>query len=455
VEDAMYVAINLDIPFLWVDRYCIDRANSEEKHDLIRNMDRIYEGAEITIIAATGDDPHHSLQGVRGTPRTPQPTLRVCGKAFVAAQEIAGQIQESTWSERGWTYQEMLLSRRRLVFTNSQMYFQYTMMHSIGSLTLGVTETSGSFGALYRVFPHRGIGHRSQDLIFRLIEYYKRKLLFKTDILHAFSGILNAFNNSEYFHNKVTHFCGIPIIHNDEQLDSATISFTRNLMWEIKDWDAEDSNDDVLSWNRRDIFSSWSWASAKARQGDNTSGHLTHDFRRHTDDLPWLETDLHVHVRHVGQGDMDLSAFVVHNDGYEHFLPHIDLTSWVLEFNIPPNATTVNIMNWSVPLTYRYRGSKICVIYIGLYRTSGLTLRGTWRKDYYAKGIIVREIEPGVYCRVKLWSEGMSDSIRTTRASVEQMLAYVLRREKERHYHDGMPSSIFIGQWRRWRLRIV
>jgi hypothetical protein len=73
----MYVAINLDIPFLWVDRYCIDQANSEEKHDLIRNMDRIYEGAEITIIAATGDDPHHGLPGVRGTPRTPQPTLRV------------------------------------------------------------------------------------------------------------------------------------------------------------------------------------------------------------------------------------------------------------------------------------------------------------------------------------------------------------------------------------------
>jgi hypothetical protein len=104
VQDAMFVAINLDIPFLWVDRYCIDQANPKEKHNVIRNMDRIYQRAEITIIAATGEDRHYGLPGVRGTPRKPQPTLRVCGKVFVAAQEVAGQILESKWSTRGWTY---------------------------------------------------------------------------------------------------------------------------------------------------------------------------------------------------------------------------------------------------------------------------------------------------------------------------------------------------------------
>jgi hypothetical protein len=90
VEDAMFVTINLEIPSLWVDRYCIDQSNPEEKHDIIRNMNRIYEGADITIIAATGDDSQYGLPGVRGTPWKPQPSLRVCGKLFVAAPEVAG-----------------------------------------------------------------------------------------------------------------------------------------------------------------------------------------------------------------------------------------------------------------------------------------------------------------------------------------------------------------------------
>ncbi|EMD58309.1 hypothetical protein COCSADRAFT_31620 [Bipolaris sorokiniana ND90Pr] len=64
VEDAMAIAINLGIPYLWVDRYCIDQGNPQEKHRLVKNMNRIYEQAEVTIIAAIGDDPHHGLAGV-------------------------------------------------------------------------------------------------------------------------------------------------------------------------------------------------------------------------------------------------------------------------------------------------------------------------------------------------------------------------------------------------------
>lgn len=33
-------------------------------------------------------------------------------------------IKNSTWNERGWTYQESILSRRMIVYTNSQMHFK-------------------------------------------------------------------------------------------------------------------------------------------------------------------------------------------------------------------------------------------------------------------------------------------------------------------------------------------
>jgi hypothetical protein len=119
----------------------------------------------------------------------------------------------------------MLLSRRQLVFTDSQMYFQCTLGHGVESLNASLTTSSGPFAALYRVFPRRGIDHSRLDLTLPLVEYYTRNVSFKADIIHAFAGIINAFDDSEFFHNKVTHFHGISIVYNDENLNMATDSF--------------------------------------------------------------------------------------------------------------------------------------------------------------------------------------------------------------------------------------
>ncbi|KAF2828758.1 HET-domain-containing protein [Ophiobolus disseminans] len=103
VEDAMFVAINLSIPFLWVDRYCIDQDNLEEKHSIIRNMDRIYQGAELTIIASVGNDPHNGLPSVLGTPRKLQCRLQGNTYSHLAAEDVADEILQSKWNSRGWT----------------------------------------------------------------------------------------------------------------------------------------------------------------------------------------------------------------------------------------------------------------------------------------------------------------------------------------------------------------
>jgi hypothetical protein len=107
VEDAMYVAINLGIPFLWVDRYCIDQQNSHDKHNIIQNMDRIYQGADLTIIATVGDDPHHGLPGIRDTPRSQQTMLKVKDCTYVAAESVTKEITQSKWGSRGWYVQTL------------------------------------------------------------------------------------------------------------------------------------------------------------------------------------------------------------------------------------------------------------------------------------------------------------------------------------------------------------
>lgn len=102
IEDSMFVALNLGVPYLWVDRYCIDQYNDEEKHSIIQRMDRIYKGAELTIFAAVGSDPRHGLPGIRGTTRKPQYLLSGEETTYVAAEEVAAEITQSTWATRGW-----------------------------------------------------------------------------------------------------------------------------------------------------------------------------------------------------------------------------------------------------------------------------------------------------------------------------------------------------------------
>lgn len=123
VSDAMFVTLKLGMRYLWVDRYCIDQDNPEEKHNAIRNMDSIYRNAFVTIIAAAGNNSDYGLPGV-SRPRKATSLVKIGGHAFVAVQNPLTDIQTSIWYTRGSTYQEMLLSRRRLIFTDYQVYFQ-------------------------------------------------------------------------------------------------------------------------------------------------------------------------------------------------------------------------------------------------------------------------------------------------------------------------------------------
>ena len=69
IEDAITVTQLLGFEYLWVDRYCINQGNEEEMVQQCSRMDVIYSGAEITIIAAAGQDPSFGLPGVSRRPR--------------------------------------------------------------------------------------------------------------------------------------------------------------------------------------------------------------------------------------------------------------------------------------------------------------------------------------------------------------------------------------------------
>jgi hypothetical protein len=53
--------------------------------------------------------------------------------------DLCSKIKGSLWNTRGWTFQG-LSSRRRLVFTGSEVYFQCQSMHFMERISLPLEE---------------------------------------------------------------------------------------------------------------------------------------------------------------------------------------------------------------------------------------------------------------------------------------------------------------------------
>ncbi|PVH93009.1 HET-domain-containing protein, partial [Periconia macrospinosa] len=132
INDAFHAVRSLGFRYLWIDRYCIPQGDAQEKQRLIQNMGAIYKSSALTLIAAAGDGPHYGLPGIRPGLRRARPTISIGPWALIPQETgFVSEINESKWNSRGWTYQEAILSHRKLVFTNSQTYFQCQAMHCL------------------------------------------------------------------------------------------------------------------------------------------------------------------------------------------------------------------------------------------------------------------------------------------------------------------------------------
>lgn len=238
VEDAIEVTRKLGYRYLWVDRYCIDQGNSEEKHFMIRQMATIYEGADLTIVAAAGNDSSYGLPGVGSTRRQIQPKFHLQNPRvdLVAAfLDPRVTIQKSTWNSRGWTYQEAILSRRLVVFTDEQIYWECGRMSAEESLLIPLNlihtgpETDWHYNESYMapgIF--RNAKHtvnltaisseRSRPSIDSLYQafdshihgYSKRSLTYESDTFDAIEGVFQRY--IIYSESPVKLILGLPVL---------------------------------------------------------------------------------------------------------------------------------------------------------------------------------------------------------------------------------------------------
>ena len=271
IEDTIKVTFKLGFRYLWIDRYCINQQSEEERDAQFQAMDIIYQNAELTIIAAAGTDPSYGLPGV-GNRKREEYARTMCskvGKHFLITTEGVYpllSISNSKWKTRAWTYQEAILSRRRLVFADEAVYFECYGMHCSEShnfplLDMHREDMQGFKHAFCQdqqvgMFP-KGGGTSKLAMIHRISEYSELDLTYSGDILRGISGILNSFRRGRL---GIRHYAGIPILSRGPrktQLEvtewTSSMGFLLSLLWDIRSRSERRTGSDGTE------FPSWSW----------------------------------------------------------------------------------------------------------------------------------------------------------------------------------------------------
>ncbi|QDS74054.1 hypothetical protein FKW77_009289 [Venturia effusa] len=239
IEDAITCTLAIGMKYLWVDKFCISQQQHDEKALKIGRMDEIYSGAEIGFFAI-GEDACAGLAGLsvfRDIKR-----CRLGKHVLVEMHEKPQQyIRRSKWSQRGWTYQELLLSRRRLFFTPSGVYFECNEHH----LTEGKSGAVEHDGGLTTQLTQTRRWD-SNPICTHIQAYTKRQLTYPSDSLQAMLGIFNHLAKSQ---NPEHHYWGIPFLKREHE-STAITEFAKGLCWSA--WL------DKMG-GRRPAFPSWSW----------------------------------------------------------------------------------------------------------------------------------------------------------------------------------------------------
>ncbi|KAF4996593.1 hypothetical protein FDECE_12362 [Fusarium decemcellulare] len=288
ISDSIAVVKKLGYRYLWVDRYCIDQHNEPQKIDYINNMDFIYGGAEVTIIAASGTSEDQGLPGIGATKRSKQQAVELPGFTILSTgPDPTAHITESKWWTRGWTFQEAFLSPRKLVFTKYQTYFEcmeVSWNESIGGLEFIESPEQVDFGGFWKASSflmnpysvrtisrkywdggylkecgtlhvgsrktHKMLRHRHHELLKLAEQYSSRELTFDCDSLNAFSGVLRFLERNSL--PPTLHLCGLPYVALGSTDDEAVgMYLTASLCW----YHLASS-----SIRRRCEFPSWTWA---------------------------------------------------------------------------------------------------------------------------------------------------------------------------------------------------
>jgi hypothetical protein len=317
IRDAMDLVRRLGFRYLWVDSLCIVQ-NSKRSWNLnSRVMNLIYGNASLTICAADGSDAWLGLKALDSTKHSTSQYIEECvpGVRLMVSQLAETGINSSVWNTRAWTFQERLLSRRCLIFTEGRVFFQCR------SSTMSEDLVSESRGAGWSLDLAKALPQILGELKRRPIRVYincmsrysERKLTQPKDILAAFNGVSNLITSVM----RAPFIFGLPSSH-----------FDLALLWEPLQavtrrtkQPGEDFQDLV--------FPTWSWCGWKDGPMEYRSCQIegvlanVHEWLTEHTWIAWYIRDGHGNLRPVWDGEVSSECDSADErwKGYEAVLP--------------------------------------------------------------------------------------------------------------------------------------
>ncbi|RDL32964.1 uncharacterized protein BP5553_08403 [Venustampulla echinocandica] len=212
IRDAIELVRRLDARYLWVDTLCLMQNDPTDLTSGVNVMDQVYERSWVAIIAASGHNANAGLPGIREGSRFVSRATRITGEVSVGLYvPLDRLLKRSVYTSRAWTFQEELLPRRAVYFTEKRVFFRcredmYTeqlldqrprggeplyMKDDIWSSMLPGTATMDTPMADFEVM---------------LLYYTPRALTNPNDILRALAGIIRRLSERA----KCRFFEGIP-----------------------------------------------------------------------------------------------------------------------------------------------------------------------------------------------------------------------------------------------------
>ena len=202
IKDAIHCVSMLGEKYLWIDRLCIVQDSKKEKANTIKHMHGIYMNAYLTIVAGFGHSASSGLQGYSAAAPWSPESYYIRGIELSLAPVVGfDELRESAWVTRGWTFQEIVCSRRSLVLMKSSAAvwcpksIHYQDRRGTSVLPHPKWATGFNPMSFEPAVENGSEGQRKPELYERKLEdllkaYLPRRLTSDDDYLNAFSGVL-------------------------------------------------------------------------------------------------------------------------------------------------------------------------------------------------------------------------------------------------------------------------
>ena len=131
-QDAIHIARELGIRYIWIDSLCIIQDNLADWEIESAKMADIYKGALLTIMAASASDSQGGFFGddviLKGFVALPYTDANGATEFSVFVREALPSFHNPQTAfplfQRGWVFQERLLSKRKLIFGPDKKYWE-------------------------------------------------------------------------------------------------------------------------------------------------------------------------------------------------------------------------------------------------------------------------------------------------------------------------------------------